>query len=227
MPYNIHIKWRRERPHVFLFSILISLSTSSNKSFSFLAFAFKQIQIGMYLESKPMPPVSYFFAIILYVIFFLIFQFEAELLTYCKISNEEEALEAKNVLRDMGVKVVILSSTEFQLTENSLTCLASKRLQDNVNETARITFPTLPAHFVGTGDLFTALTTAWLQHDDFSITSALEKTIATMQAVLKRTLAFAQPRDSEERPVNKSVKIQKRHFLPTSLRRRKNEHWLI
>ena len=135
----------------------------------------------------------------------MIFQFEAELLTDCKISNEEEALEAKNVLRDMGVKVVILSSTEFQLTENSLTCLASKRLQDNVNETARITFPTLPAHFVGTGDLFTALTTAWLQHDDFSITSALEKTIATMQAVLKRTLAFAQPKGLS--PFNLELKL--------------------
>ena len=41
------------------------------------------------------------------------------------------------------------------------------------------------------GDLFTALTTAWLQHDNFCIVSALEKTISTMQSVLKRTLSYA------------------------------------
>merc|ERR1712223_1900622 len=64
-------------------------------------------------------------------------------------------------------------------------------LSDGSYVTAKIEFPTLPVHFVGTGDLFTALTTAWLQHGNFDIVSTLEKTIATMQAVLNRTLGFA------------------------------------
>ena len=34
-------------------------------------------------------------------------------------------------------------------------------------------------------------------------------------------------RDSKERSIKKSVKIQNSHFLPTSLKARKNEHWLI
>ena len=34
-------------------------------------------------------------------------------------------------------------------------------------------------------------------------------------------------RDSKERSIKKSVKIQNSHFLPTSLKTRKNEHWLI
>ena len=33
--------------------------------------------------------------------------------------------------------------------------------------------------------------TAWLQHDQFNIESALEKTIGTMQCVLNRTLNYA------------------------------------
>ena len=49
--------------------------------------------------------------------------------------------------------------------------------------------------FVGSGDLFTALLTSWLTRSggsnwptDMNISLALEKTVATMQAVLNRTL---------------------------------------
>ena len=50
---------------------------------------------------------------------------------------------------------------------------------------------------MGSGDLFTALLTAWLTRSggsnwpsDMNITLALEKTVATMQAVLNRTLLY-------------------------------------
>ena len=43
----------------------------------------------------------------------------------------------------------------------------------------------------GTGDLFTALCTAWLSKTDGDIKVCLERTIATMQAVLTRTLHHA------------------------------------
>jgi pyridoxine kinase len=114
------------------------------------------------------------------------------LLSGCNITNEQDALEAMKVLHNKGVRIVILSSTEFsQGEDDQLVCLASQKLKDNTYQTARIAFPRLPTHFVGTGDLFTALTTAWLQHDSFDIKIVLEKTIATMQAVLKRTLHSA------------------------------------
>ena len=49
--------------------------------------------------------------------------------------------------------------------------------------------PKLPLAFVGTGDLFTALTTAWLKLTNGDLPTTLEKVIASMQAVLKRTQA--------------------------------------
>jgi pyridoxal/pyridoxine/pyridoxamine kinase len=62
-------------------------------------------------------------------------------------------------------------------------------------EQYRIEFPKFPLAFVGSGDLFTALLTAWLTRSggsnwpcDMDISLALEKTVATMQAVLNRTL---------------------------------------
>ena len=47
---------------------------------------------------------------------------------------------------------------------------------------------TVPA---GTGDLFTALCTAWLTKTEGDLKVSLERTIATMQAVLTRTLSHA------------------------------------
>ena len=94
------------------------------------------------------------------------------------------------VLHDKGVQIVILSSTDFS-SHGQLMCLASQKTDTQELRQARIEFPALPTHFVGTGDLFTALTTAWLQHDQFNIESALEKTIGTMQCVLNRTLKYA------------------------------------
>ena len=67
--------------------------------------------------------------------------------------------------------------------------------KDTKLERFRITFPKLPLPFVGSGDLFTALLTAWLTRscnnswqNNLDISLALEKTVATMQAVLGRTL---------------------------------------
>ena len=57
------------------------------------------------------------------------------------------------VLHSKGVKIVILSSVDFATsTKEESICLASQRLEDGDFETARIAFPTLPVHFVGTGE---------------------------------------------------------------------------
>lgn len=45
----------------------------------------------------------------------------------------------------------------------------------------------LPVSFTGTGDLFASLFLAWMYKSNNNIKESLEKTIATLQAVLKRT----------------------------------------
>ena len=62
------------------------------------------------------------------------------------------------------------------------------------DEAVRIYIPKFPAAFVGTGDLFTALATAWLSRTGNDLVKTLENTIGTMQAVLKRTLEHARSR---------------------------------
>jgi pyridoxal/pyridoxine/pyridoxamine kinase len=51
--------------------------------------------------------------------------------------------------------------------------------------------PQLPAHFTGTGDLFAALLLAWLHNHSDDLKLAVEKTVSTMQRVLKRTYTKA------------------------------------
>lgn len=112
-------------------------------------------------------------------------QFEAELLTDVAIKNEQDALQAIKKIHDLGVEIVILSSVELK---DKLTAIGSKV---EGGEVYKIEIPKFPAHFVGTGDLFTALITAWLTKTGFDLAQTLEKTIATMQALLKNTLEYA------------------------------------
>lgn len=117
-------------------------------------------------------------------------QFEAELITGIKIKDEKDALRAMQKFHDQGVRTVIFSSTG--LNDNFLVALASSRGPGSGDSTAfKINIPKLPAAFVGTGDLFTALSTAWLSKTENDLKVSLENTIATMQAVLSRTLEHA------------------------------------
>lgn len=117
-------------------------------------------------------------------------QFEAELLTGQKIGCEEDALAVMESLHSKGVGTVILSSTELG-SEKHLVGLASQVRPGSARCVVKVCIPKFPAAFVGTGDLFTALSTAWLARTEGDLKISLERTIGTMQAVLSLTLSHA------------------------------------
>ena len=128
-------------------------------------------------------------------------QFEAELLSGVKITDEASAFTAMKRLHALGPRVIVLSSTDddtFTLKSLASRMIGGDGLESEMSECKferyRINVPKLPLSFSGTGDLFTALLTAWLTKShgkkwpaEMNLASALEKTIATMQAVLSRT----------------------------------------
>jgi pyridoxine kinase len=61
-----------------------------------------------------------------------------------------------------------------------------------VGDVFRIEFPRLEANFVGSGDVFAALLLAWSNKHPNNLQLACEKTISSLQAVLKRTLTSAE-----------------------------------
>ncbi|XP_052811922.1 pyridoxal kinase-like isoform X2 [Mya arenaria] len=132
-------------------------------------------------------------------------QFEAELLTDMKISNEADALLAMQRLLDKGPRTVVLSSTNLG-SNGKLVALACS-VKNGTKECYRIEMPYLDAIFVGTGDLFAACLLAWMQKDS-DLKSALEKTVSTVQTVIHRTLQAAKEVAGSETPTPAQMELR-------------------
>lgn len=115
--------------------------------------------------------------------------FEIELLTGRKIENEEDVKLALEDLHSMGPKTVVISSSHLG-TNGNIVSMAST-VKNGKKERFKVEFPHIPAIFVGTGDLFAACLLAWMQTDN-NLQLAIEKTISTLQAVIRRTFVYAQ-----------------------------------
>ncbi|XP_019868059.1 pyridoxal kinase isoform X2 [Aethina tumida] len=108
--------------------------------------------------------------------------FEAELLTDLKINSVEDVWKAIEILHGRGCPTVVISSAD--LGDGELHVFASHKGADVKRVTMKI--PKIPAQFTGTGDLFAALFLAWMYKTQ-DLKESVEKTIASLQAVLTRT----------------------------------------
>lgn len=119
-------------------------------------------------------------------------QFEMELLTGMKIADVKGAFKAMDFLHDKGVKIVVISSTNFSHDEDFLLGLGSQIPSPTDATTTKkrlqVKIPKLCGHFTGTGDLFAALLTAWHHHHPNDLKLVLEKVLSTMSKVLGKTL---------------------------------------
>ncbi|KAL8610090.1 hypothetical protein ACOMHN_045487 [Nucella lapillus] len=127
-------------------------------------------------------------------------QFELEKLAGMEVKSEEEAFAAIDSLHDTGVRTVVLSSSTLG-TNGNLLCLASSCLKGEKRR-YRLKIPKLDAIFVGTGDLFAACLLAWMCRDQGDLKLALEKTVATVQDVITRTLSYAKKAAGENNKPN-------------------------
>ncbi|XP_071988463.1 pyridoxal kinase-like, partial [Engystomops pustulosus] len=124
-------------------------------------------------------------------------QFEAELLTGCKIRTQQEAVEVMDTLHSLGPNTVVITSSDLPASRGSdyLITLGSQRRvgEDGRLQTLRISLelPKVDAVFVGTGDLFAAMLLAWTHHHPNNFKLAFEKTVSAMQLVLQRTITSA------------------------------------
>ncbi|XP_054731941.1 pyridoxal kinase [Anastrepha obliqua] len=111
-------------------------------------------------------------------------QYEVELLTENKISTEDDVWSAVQLFHDRGIDTVVISSSELG-DENDLRAFLSKK--NGCRYIINIPRQGNGISFTGTGDLFASL---FLAHSHIAddLGSAFEKTIASLQAVLKRTI---------------------------------------
>jgi len=127
-------------------------------------------------------------------------QFEAEMLTGTKITDIKSALEAIDILHGKGIRTVVISSTELGFSgagsNNHLLAIASSTISRGSGRTAtptrfQIAIPRLDVTFIGTGDLFASLFLAWFTKTNFDLKRTLENVVASLQAVIARTYAYA------------------------------------
>ncbi|OWR45464.1 pyridoxal kinase [Danaus plexippus plexippus] len=108
-------------------------------------------------------------------------QFEAEQITGLTMNDLDGALKIIDALHGKGVKTVVLSSTDLGDEENMI------GIASNKDSCYKIVIPKFGATFTGTGDLFAALFMAWSHKTNKNLKLTLEKTIATLQHIVKDT----------------------------------------
>ncbi|XP_030753615.1 pyridoxal kinase [Sitophilus oryzae] len=129
--------------------------------------------------------------------------FEIEILTNIKIENINDIWKAIDFLHEKGCETVCVSSAEFSTNENTLCVFGSSRKGNPVK--VQIEIEKIPASFTGTGDLFSALLLCFMYQTESNLKESLEKTVAVVQAVLKKTLAYLEGKEME--PKNKELKL--------------------
>lgn len=113
-------------------------------------------------------------------------QYEVELLTEMKISNEKDIWEAINWFHGRGIDTVAISSSDLG-KPGELRAFLSKKAGPRY--ALNIPKQGTNISFTGTGDLFASLFLAHsYQTPATQLSTALERTIASLQAVIKRTL---------------------------------------
>ncbi|XP_013117602.2 pyridoxal kinase [Stomoxys calcitrans] len=113
-------------------------------------------------------------------------QYEVELLTEKTISNENDIWESVKWFHNRGIDTVVISSSDLG-KPGELRAFLSKR--NGPRFALNIPKQGTNISFTGTGDLFASL---FLAHSykasDDQLGTALERTIASLQAVIKRTI---------------------------------------
>eukprot|EP00730_Choanoeca_flexa_P017556 TRINITY_DN8470_c0_g2_i4.p1 TRINITY_DN8470_c0_g2~~TRINITY_DN8470_c0_g2_i4.p1 ORF type:complete len:295 (+),score=47.95 TRINITY_DN8470_c0_g2_i4:56-940(+) len=111
-------------------------------------------------------------------------QFELELLTDSKIASVDDAWTAMASLHDRGVQAVVLTSLD---TSDGRIHILGSEMQEGRRHRFTLQVPKIEFYFTGTGDLFSALILAWSNQQDSTLSEAVHKATASLQAVCKRT----------------------------------------
>ncbi|XP_075159822.1 pyridoxal kinase [Haematobia irritans] len=118
-------------------------------------------------------------------------QYEVELLTEKKISDEKGIWEAVKWFHDRGIDTVVISSSDLG-KPGQLRAFLSKK--NGPRFALNIPKQGTNVSFTGTGDLFASLFLAHSYQTPASqLGDALERTIASLQAVISRTLESMSP----------------------------------
>eukprot|EP01132_Coremiostelium_polycephalum_P006592 gene6592-8159_t len=117
-------------------------------------------------------------------------QTEVEFLTGIKINNEEDAIKAIDVLHDMGIKNVIITSLFIAEKDTIQLIGSSKNNNNNSKNRFKIKVPKFHGYYTGTGDLLSSLILGWsikMKNQQDNLASVCERAVSTLYRVIKLT----------------------------------------
>ncbi|XP_060841778.1 pyridoxal kinase-like [Rhopalosiphum padi] len=130
-------------------------------------------------------------------------EYELELLTGISITTSNDINKALNILYDHGCKTVVVSSSN--ISSNSIMKCIGRNF--SYKEYVELDIPIIDQSFIGTGDFFTALLLIWMNLTNNDLKHSMERTIATIQAVLKRTIKYTNENSSKNPISSKELKL--------------------
>lgn len=118
-------------------------------------------------------------------------QFELEQLTGMQVHSKEDAFKAIDALHALGPRTVIVSSLFLPEKEGTVVVAGStvEAQEGGGSRQFCVEVPMLEGYYTGTGDLFAALSLAWMHRLPGQAHRATQLVVATIQAVLRRTAA--------------------------------------
>lgn len=117
-------------------------------------------------------------------------QFEAELISGSKISDEQSAIASMLTLFNLGPAVVVLSSAEFpDVSPGKLFCYTMCRSEKHEGKVliSRVVVNKMAGKYTGTGDCTTVLMLAWMHLTGQDTATSLLNSISTVQGILQTT----------------------------------------
>lgn len=134
------------------------------------------------------------------------------MLSGIRILNESDCMKAMESLARKGPKIVVVTSSQLASDANKI--FGYGLSLNNGGERLRFSIPKLPAQFYGTGDLFSALLLANIHLCHGLLKQALQRTLASIQDVLKVTLADAKKLSDNPGPKELELRLVKsRHYF--------------
>jgi len=130
-------------------------------------------------------------------------EYELELLTGISITTSNDINKALNILYAHGCKTVVVSSSN--ISSNSIMKCIGRNF--SYKEYVELDIPIIDQSFIGTGDFFTALLLIWMNLTNNDLKHSMERTVATIQAVLKRTIKYTNENSSKNPISSKELKL--------------------
>ncbi|KYO01045.1 pyridoxal kinase [Plasmodium reichenowi] len=115
-------------------------------------------------------------------------QYETELLCGIKINEEKDVIKCLNVLLHKGVKIVIITSVNYNFDKDHLFLYLS--FFNNKNKIVYFKYKILKIHFncFGSGDLFSCLLLSFIVKQKGNILHIISKVLNIVQNVIKNSL---------------------------------------